>query len=367
MNIVYFIRDITDCGGIQQTTCLTLNELSRRNPQNSYSVISLINKYESTFFPLNDGIRRAKLFDGNIDTKKEFFRIKSELSKNLGDYNADILVVQGVAFSVYLSSDIWKNVKVVVCEHGHFNMGRVLGLHWLGAKIALKKSSAIITLTEMDSLNYIKRNRKSIIIKHIYNPLPYKTEIEYCNESKVIVSCGTLDNIKRFDHVVEAAKRIFAVFPDWKWEIYGDGPNRSSLEKLIHDYKLEDKVFLMGYEKDKRKIYSNKAFFVLTSVFEGFGMVLTEAMSYSLPLISYDIPYGPKEIIEEGKNGMLVQAANISALVSSVEYLIQNPDVRVHFSNECKNSLPKFDIQYTSRQWLKLFDEILRGETNESV
>lgn len=360
MNIVYFIRDITDCGGIQQTTCLTINALMERYPDCNITVISLINKYKTPFFPIHKGVKHKVLFQDAVDTKRQCWHIRKKLNSVLQGIKADILIVQGTAFSVYLTDYSWKNFKVIVCEHGHYYMGRRFGLHWFGKRCALKRARAIIALTESDANNYARRKKRDLIIQKIYNPcvLPPNETQAYQPASKTIVSCGSLDEVKRFDHAIEASKAVFQKHPDWNWVIYGDGKERDHLQKMIDDYGLQNHVKLMGYEKDKKIIYEDKAFLVLTSKFEGFGMVLIEAMQYHLPLISYDIHYGPQEIICNNVNGYLIQDGNVANLAEKIDYLICTPEKRSQLSLNCSSILQRFSMDCVVEQWLCLFHSL---------
>jgi len=361
MKIIYFIRDITDCGGIQQTTCHEINSIIRTSEKYDISTISLYHKNEECFFYLDPKAKKYTLFSKIIDTKKQYFQIKRSLKALLEQLNPNIIMVQGTAYVNYISRDIWSKYNVIVCEHGHYYMGGKFGLHWRGKNKALKYADAIVTLTELDAQNYIANNKNGIMIKSIYNPCVFQKNYHsnYNLKSKVIVSCGTLDKIKRFDHVVVTAERVFTKHPDWSWHIYGDGPEKSTLKNMIRNCRLEKNVFIKGYETDKNVIYGDKSFMVLTSSFEGFGMVLVEAMQYHLPIISYDVNYGPKEIVKDGVNGFLIESGNIDLLSDAVEKMIEDVDKRQMMSNMSYQSIERFDNEQIIKQWIGLF-EMLR-------
>lgn len=357
MNIAYFLRDISDCGGIQQTTCYEINSILN-NSNHKISIISLYHKNRNNFFELDKNAKKYCLFADYVDTKKNFINIKKRVNSLLNQINPHIVIIQGIAFANFISQDNWRKYKVIVCEHGHFYMGKKFGLHWFGQKISLKKAKAIITLTDFDKINYEKHNQNGILIKKIFNPCVFQTNYHgnYNKSSKTIISCGTLDEIKRFDHVIISSEIIFAKHPDWKWFIYGDGPERRKLEQLIYEKKLQDNVFLKGYEYDKNIIYGDKSFMVLTSSFEGFGMVLIEAMQYYLPIISYNVNYGPREIVENNINGFLIEDGNIDLLSKTIEYMIENEEKRQKMSMNAFQSLDRFDSETITNQWLSLFD-----------
>ena len=358
MKILYFIRDISDCGGIQQTSCLGINSLLQQEGKYQIYVASLFHKYESCFFELDSKAKRFALFDEQVDTLGKFFLIKRAFTKVVNEINPDIIIVQGVAYANYVPNRVWNESKVIVCEHGHFYMGRMFGLHWFGKEKALKRAKAIVTLTELDAENYRRNGRNNVHITTIYNPCIQRDNKsgEYDTSSRCIVSVGSLDSIKRFDHVIKAARIVFSKYPEWKWNIYGDGEERRNLQRLIEENNLQANVFLKGYEKDKRLMFEKKAFLVLTSKFEGFGMVLIEAMQFHLPIISYDVNYGPKEIVENGVNGYLVDNGNINSLASAVEKMMENGHLRNQMAQNAYKSLDKYSLEAISKRWVELFD-----------
>lgn len=360
MKILYFLRDITDCGGIQRTTGLIINSMLKRKEDYQICTVSLYHKYVKPFFYLDSSIENYSLFDKVVDTRKQFIKIKRRCAEVMESKDPDIIVVQGTAFSNYIPNYVWKKCKVIVCEHGHFYMGEKYGLHWFGKRKALKRARSIVTLTSLDADNYKKYNARQIPVINIYNPCidQQSLEINYDSTSKIIVSCGTLDTIKRFDHVIETAKQVFKKYPDWEWYIFGDGKQRDSLQRMIEDYNLQNKIILKGYEQSKSVIYGNKAFLVLTSKFEGFGMVLIEAMQFRLPVISYDINYGPREIVKNGENGYLVSNGDTNELAQTVEEFISDVEMRKRLSDGACKSLENFSIEKITNQWIDLFESI---------
>ena len=359
MRIVFFLRDISDCGGIQQTTCNIINSLLEQNKDYEVSTISLYHTSSKPFFPLYEKVNNIALFEKPINQYFSFFNIKKRLKKVLLEQSYDLLIVQATAFANFIPKEIWNN-KVIVCEHGYYGMGTSFGIHAFGTRKALKKASAIITLTEADKEIYQAHAKRDLNIRSIPNcffPLDYVPI--YNTDSKTIISVGRLDDIKQFDQVVEAARIVLSQHPDWKWEIYGDGPNRDSLQKQIEEYGLKEKVILCGHQEDKRIVFEGKSFLVLTSKFEGFGMVLLEALQYKLPLISYDVKFGPREIVQEGVNGYLTPANDIQKLASAVSELIENKEQRMIFSNNAEKTIARFSKENVINQWVDLFESVI--------
>lgn len=361
MRILFFIRDLSDCGGIQQTTCNLITNLLKKDNQISICVVSIYSKRRELFFSIPNQVEQKVLFNDVINIYKSVGLIKKTLRNVLCSLNYDVLIVQGAEYSLFIANSIWKKQNVIVCEHGYYGFGHFLGFHWRGVKKALLRASVIVTLTSLDAKEYQKRNLRKIPIVPIYNaysPFLKSDQISYDIKSKTIVSCGSLIPLKRFDILIQIAESVLKNNIDWKWELYGDGPLKDELIKLVKQKGLSDRFFIKGHETDKQKIYHGKSFFVMTSEFEGFGMVLIEAMQYGLPILAYDVNFGPKEIIENDINGFLIKDNDVDSFVEHICYLIQNDDIRSDFSNNARLSLQRFSPDRVANDWINIFKKL---------
>ena len=145
---------------------------------------------------------------------------------------------------------------------------------------------------------------------------------------------------------------------DWRLDVYGDG-DRTPYEQLIDDLKINRKSCqLHGRTDDVEKEYCNSSIFVLSSRFEGFGMVLTEAMACGLPVVSFDCPWGPRSIITDGEDGLLVENGNVEALASSLSKLMSDEILRQSISKAGLKNVRRFSIDYVADQWRRLFESL---------
>lgn len=140
--------------------------------------------------------------------------------------------------------------------------------------------------------------------------------------AKVVVAIGRLREQKGFDLLIPAFSHVVAVRPDWTLRIYGEGSERQALQQLIRDCGLQDHVVLAGWSTSIGEELGQASLFALSSRSEGFPMVLLEAMSKGLPVVSYDCPYGPREIISHGRDGLLVPAQDVAGLAAALLELI---------------------------------------------
>ena len=128
---------------------------------------------------------------------------------------------------------------------------------------------------------------------------------------------------------------------------------------MWHKYNLEQNVLLMGANNNIYDVYKDYSFFVLTSRFEGFGMVLLEAKSNNLPTISFDIESGPADIIRDKVDGYLIPPFDIVTMSEKIEHLINNEDTRLYFSKNARGNLNEFSKERIIKQWRNLLDGLL--------
>ncbi len=367
MKLIFFCRDISDCGGIQQTTCNLISRLMEHEEKLEVKVVSLYHKNKSCFFEIAEEAELHTLFDNFINLHFAENRIRKKLNEFLSHEDFDFLIVQGCEYANYIPDKFWEK-NVIVCEHEYFGFGHYQGIHYRGVRKALKKASAIVTVTGLDANDFKNKAKRDIPIISIYNSLCANnadTLVNYNLSSKTIVSCGSLVKLKGFDRAILIAKDVLNKHLDWKWEIYGDGVLRDELELLIDKNNLNGKVILKGYETDKKVIYGDKAFLVVTSDFEGFGMVLIEAMQYKLPIVSFDIKYGPKEIVEDGFTGKLIEAFNIKKMSDYLDKFIEDNTLREKFSNNTTVSITRFEATEIVGKWMSLFSLIINRNMEE--
>ena len=360
MKITYFLRDISDCGGIQQMTVSIINELAMRGYE--CTVVSLFHKYSAPFFEINKSVTLLPLFEHSVDTKSSFIEIRRNASLWLNKINPDILVVQGTSYACYLTKHIWENIKVIVCEHAYYGLGHFGGLHSIGKHISIKKASAIVALTELDKAEYKKHSRSDTLIEAIYNPCMIKQPVPAYNiTAKTIVSCGTLDKLKGFDKAIVVGSKVLPYYKDWKWEIYGDGKERENLQELIHEQHMDSQIILRGYSQDKAEIYSDKSINVITSSFEGFGLVIAEAMTYGLPGVSFSVKYGPLELIQNQIEGLTVEYNDLDGMAKCIQKLIEEEELRNRFSINAKKKARLFEVENIVAQWETLFRRVINS------
>ncbi len=359
-NIVIMVTDIDKCGGVQRVVTMISNQLCN-NEKYNIVILSVFKSGINPFFSLNRDIRVDYLFNEKFDIRTKFFKVIHGLRNYLKNNRTDILISAGIGYSSIIKIATWKhkNLKIIGWEHQNFFFGKKFGLEWVGKRVACKYFDAIVVLTKEDLKNYKKNIRHIKNIKQIYNPIEnidFNSIYEF--KSKKIISCGGLVPQKGFDFAVDVAKEVFKEYPDWKWEIYGDGYLKESLCKKIKEYGLNHNLILKGYNSDILSKYKEYSMYVMTSRHEGFPMVLLEAQSNKLPIICFDCLCGPSEIVENNHNGYIIECFDTKKMATKIKELIQDTQKRIEFSNNTITNLEYLSIDVIIDEWECLLDNL---------
>ena len=211
--------------------------------------------------------------------------------------------------------------------------------------ILVKKSNLTIVQNEQQKHYFPEKHWKKI--KVLLNPVSSSLFQMKRHENKAqfnIVGVGRLEKQKNFDLLIDAIADVLSKYTNIKLCIYGEGSMKKELQAHIDRMNLEQQVVLKGRSSDYEEIYGTASLFVLSSNFEGMPNTLLEAMAVGLPCISTNCPTGPSDIIQSGKNGILVPVGNKEKLSKAIETLIQDKELRNHMGMAAKQTIL---LQYT--------------------
>ena len=175
--------------------------------------------------------------------------------------------------------------------------------------------------------------------------------------SRVVIAAGRLTNQKGFDRLIPAFEQVVRKHPDWTLRIYGSGPHRRRLQRMIRDRGLYDNILLMGQSSRMGDELAKASVYVMSSRFEGFPMVLLEAMSKGLAVVSFDCPRGPGDLITSGEDGLLVTNGDIDGLAQGLLQLVEDEERRRRLGAAAIRTAGRYDASSVGRQW----DELLVG------
>jgi poly(glycerol-phosphate) alpha-glucosyltransferase len=230
------------------------------------------------------------------------------------------------------------------------------------------KYDAVVWLSQQQSLDVQKRLGKTELRSFVIpNPPTVPADSESILNS---ITSGTysrplraimitrLVSVKRVDHAIRAWQQVVQSLPEARLDIYGDGPEKDQLQELIRSLELEDKVTLHGYLADAREQARTAICHVLTSSYEGQALAIAEAMALGCPSISYEISYGPPEMISDGLSGILVPSGDIDSLASAIIRVLGDPKLASKLSAEAIKWAKSAGPERTLESWQKLLTEI---------
>ena len=220
------------------------------------------------------------------------------------------------------------------------------------------KFDCVVLLTDSDRKKAHYQTKIAVIPNTL---LQSHTDISSLQALKAI-SVGRLDKLKNHIDQIVVWAQIVIDYPNWTLHIYGDGPEKDNLQQAIVEKGLHNNIFLEGVCSDLRTIYNSASLFLFTSIAEGFGMVLIEAMAAGVPCISYDCPCGPSEIIDDGINGYLIPVGDTTMMVEKAKELIANDIKRKQIGDAAFEKSKQFLPQNIMPRWQLLFESLLQKE-----
>ncbi len=349
MNILFLEGDLSRRGGTERMCAWLASALSQNH---RVSVLSLRLDNSHIPFPLAEDVHHTVL--ASTKTAAQIREIHRFIRENAVD--TIINVDTGMGYIGILAS-FGTRAKVITWEHSNFfnNWDSRVFPHL--RRFAARHSRAMVVLTERDRKNYESNIARCAPVTVIANPAR-RVAGRYDIASKTILSAGLLGKIKRFDLAVPIGKTVFARHPDWRWVICGDGPERAKLEQAVRDAGLQDHILFAGAVSDMDAEYAKAALYVLTSGMEGLPMVLLEAKSHSLPIVSFDIETGPSDIVRDGVNGYLVVPGDTDAMAGRICRLIEDRALREDFSKNTVLDMERFDEWRILTEWEQLIQSL---------
>ncbi len=236
---------------------------------------------------------------------------------------------------------------------------RLFARFWMNNLVKhLSRLDRFVVLTEEDFHSW-KELDNTIVIP---DPVSFKPSGISRQENKRVIAVGRYAYQKGFDMLLEAWSMIEKQCPEWRLAIYGMG-DRTPYEQQAARLGLDmTRCHINGSTADIEKEYSESSLFVLSSRFEGFGMVLVEAMSCGLPVVSFACPCGPRDIVSNGQNGLLVENGNVGQLAKAMLSLISDDDMRRKMGESAKDDAQRFDMDVIAGQWQKLFETTMNSK-----
>lgn len=368
MVIVYYTDQVYLHGGIEKVLAQKMNYLSEMATNRIY-LITLEQRENPFCYPISDKVIHIDLginYERNISylsgsnlskLPRHIFRLR----KQLDIIRPDFLVVCNYGFDFYFIPFVTKGIVTIKEFHSsrynylttfRKNSGINKVIYILN-NIVEKRYDKIVVLNKHEKQFY---NSKNIVV--IPNPAPRLERHDVIERKNIIIAAGRMAEVKQFDHLIQAWGLLAKSHLDWEVHIYGGGDENMSrrLKRMIEDLGLNT-IHLKGETSSLSSKMQEASIYVLTSLTECFPMVLLEALSYGLPVVSYDCPYGPRNILSDGEDGLLVAVNNIDALAEAMVLLMNDKVKRDDMSYFGKLNVQRFNENRVMMKWLTLFNK----------
>lgn len=355
MKIVFSNKALNNPGGTERVTAILSKELAERGHE--VHIISFVGSDKETFFPIDSRVKIHYL----APTKDRYpFPIRDIrrivlMRKIYKEINPDIILIVDAGRS-FVNIPASRGFKTITWEHFNVDVNWHLG-HRLSRKIAAKYSDLIVTLTEPAAQAY-KSQFKAKNAICIYNPVTVDASEPSKLDKKVCMAMGWLGAQKNFIDLINAWHLTKARNEGWKLRIIGQGKQKSMLENRINELGLNDSIEMLPPQKNVVEQYKNASLYAMSSRNEGLPLVLIEAMAMGLPIVSYDCPTGPADIVSHEKTGLLIPYLNVEALAEGLDRVMLNEDLREKFHEESLKEVEKFSVKTIVDKWETVFKNI---------
>jgi len=389
MKIRFLLPNAYGRGGTIRTTLSTAGALAARG--HDVEVVSVLRPRREPAFPVPPAVRLQPLTGSRPSLRRAWRRprtlARALLQAVLSRFRSRLIPPedrQYAKFSRWTDLVLWRYLH---SQHGGAVIGTQAGLNLVLARhapadvvavgvehlhlsrhapamraafaAAYPRLDAVVTLTEPDAAAYRALLGPGTRVACIPNAVPLPADIwgRHADRGRVVLAAGRLVPQKGFDLLIRAWQRVATTYPDWQLRIYGEGAQRQRLQRQIDRSGLSGQVRLMGFSPALADELARASLFVLSSRFEGFPLVLLEAMAAGLPVVAFDCPTGPSALIRPGVNGLLVPPESVPDLARAIRRLLAHPRARQRLGEAARLTSLAYGSDMIALQWEHLLTE----------
>lgn len=375
--IVFLTPALYMAGGVERVLTLKANYFAEHYGYD-ITIILTEGKGKSLAYPISDKIEVVNL-DVNFEElwscgfcKKVFLYLKKQriykkrLTKTLMQIRPDItdsLLRREINFITNIKDGSKKIGELHINRLNYRNFEasdtnffkKQFSIIWMNRLVShLKRLDRFVVLTEEDKAAWPELSN----VVAIPNPLSFSPQTSSPLMNKRIIAVGRYVYQKGFDMLLQAWKIVEQHCPEWHLDIYGDG-NRIPYENILESLEIDrTRCRLNGVTHNIQMEYANSSVFVVSSRFEGLSMAMLEAMSYGLPLVAFACPCGPRDVIEDGKNGYLVENGNVPKLAEKLISIMLNSETRKLMGGSAKKKSEQYKLENIACRWQALFETL---------
>lgn len=365
---IVLIDPFLAAGGAQKVMCLLANEWAARNRE--VTLLTYAARGTSTFFELDGRVRHVPLNLGQFSTSlaagvrnnsARLLKLRSAIKEAAPDVIISFCQQNNVLTLLAVKG---LNVPVMVSDridpasdepNGVWDRGR-LKVYGLASRIVVQtKRAGDFFPPHLQS--------RIVVIPNAVPPPNGNVAAQVSLRKPALVAVGRLARQKGFDLLLRAFAKVHEKHPEWNLNILGEGPARKELEALVNQSGLAGRVSFHGWVSSTNAYLRAADLYVASSRFEGFPNALCEAMACGLPVIAMDCQSGPREIIRDGVDGLLVRNGDVDALAAAMARLMANQAEREQLARHAPEVVERFSIETVMGLWDGLLHQVLEGRT----
>ncbi|MFC5814850.1 glycosyltransferase family 4 protein [Nonomuraea harbinensis] len=369
-------------GGTIRTVFNLAGQLAERH---DVEIVSILREDEEPFFPLDPRVRVRYLDDrltpGSDPVRAMLSKLPSslipqdetayhrftlwtdlKLARFIRSVGTGVLMATRPGLNLAVAQLAQPSVITIGQEHVALKV-KDQGLQEL-IKWRYRRLDALVTLTKADLSDYraaLPKPPKKLV--RIPNAVPPMNGDLAKGDAKVAVAMGRMTKLKGFHRLIKAWEQVAAAHPDWTLRIFGAGPQEDNLREQIAEAGLEGKVELPGKTADIGAELEKASIHVMSSRHEGFSLTILEAMAKGVAIVSFNSPHGPKEMITDGVDGLLVKPRTEDNLAAAIMRVIEDEPLRRHLAAGGLETAKRYDIAAIGAQWEELMDDLLARRT----
>jgi len=365
MKLLYITNGINGSGGLERVLSIKASYLTDKLNYDVH-ILTLNDGDNNPFFEFSKNITMHDIKVGGTKPIKYFLSYKNGIQKILNRVKPDIISVcddglKGVIFPLIFGRDtpviyerhVSKQIEIK-SDNPSILQKLLNSLKFNLMDFTGNKFDKFIVLT-----NESKKEWQLGNIEVIPNPMPFEAGEKSTLSSKVVLVVGKQSYQKGYDRLLEIWKLVSKQHADWNLEVYGKLDSSLGLKLKSEKLGISDNVKFHPPTKNIHEKYKEASIYLMTSRYEGFGMVLIEAMNFGVPCISFDCPYGPSDIISDQKDGFIIKNGDIKSFANAVIRLIEEKELRQMMGNSATGNVKRYNIGIVGKQWDDLFRKMV--------
>ena len=352
MHILYVIEQMSRIGGMERIIAEKVNRLVAMS-DTKVTLLLVWKDHQKPVFDIDSRVRiehiDAQMMKGGLTYPIVVWRY----NRLVRQMKPDVTILSWVTGAVLATFGTHVGKTIFELHHSAKTMKHAWLLHTLQ-----RRTDVVVTLTPEDAQFFTKAKRVEVIPN--FTTINCSRQPDY--DTRHCVALGRMVRAKDYPRMVRLWMKVVKKHHDWVLDIYGDGPEHKYIRQCIEEAQMGDKILLHGNTKDVAQAYSEASIYLMTSRTEGFPMVLLEAMTIGLPVVAFDCPHGPRNIVNNGVNGLLIPLNDDKEYISALTLLMDDAQRRRLMGEKARETSQRFSCESIMQRWADLFNMLVNDK-----